>query len=177
MKCFIVYTTYRMHHEKTYVYFIGRLENGQSFAAIKQTDPYFYIKTKDVKKAKKINKDLKIQETKCTNFAQEPVSKVIVGEPKEVSSLRKIFEEEKIICYEADIRFTQRCLIDLNLHATVEIKGDYDIEGRQGTIYDKYEAELLKNVLNIKTEYWNPSWVFVSWEELFSKMDKINKAD
>lgn len=54
-------------------------------------------------------------------------------------------------------------------------KGDYDIEGRQGTIYDKYEAELLKNVLNIKTEYWNPSWIFVSWEELFSKIDKINK--
>lgn len=54
-------------------------------------------------------------------------------------------------------------------------KGDYDINGRQGTIYDKYDAELLKNVLEIKTEYWNPSWVFISWEELFSKIDKIDK--
>ncbi len=35
----------------------------------------------------------------------------------------------------------------------------------------KYETELLKDVLDIK----NPSWVFVSWEELFNKIDKINK--
>ena len=53
-------------------------------------------------------------------------------------------------------------------------KGDYDINGRSGTIYFHDESEILKNLLNIKTEYWNPSWDFVSWEELFSKMDKIN---
>ena len=53
-------------------------------------------------------------------------------------------------------------------------KGDYDINGMPGTIYTHDESEVLKNLLNIKTEYWNPSWDFVSWKELFSKIDKIN---
>lgn len=54
-------------------------------------------------------------------------------------------------------------------------KGEYELEeGKKGTIYDKYEIGLLKPLLGIKTEYWNPNYEFVSWEELFSRMDKIN---
>src|SRR3989338_2069228 len=124
MKGFIVYTTYRNHHDKSYKYIVDRLENGQNFIALKQKDPYFYIKTKDVKKAKKITKN--IEETTATNFAQEPMSKVICKDPKEVPPLRKILEEQKITCYEADIRFSQRYLIDLGIHATIEIEGEYD---------------------------------------------------
>ncbi len=54
-------------------------------------------------------------------------------------------------------------------------KGEYELEeGKKGTIYDKYEIGLLKPLLSIKTKFWNPNYEFVSWEELFSKMDKIN---
>lgn len=54
-------------------------------------------------------------------------------------------------------------------------KGEYELEeGKKGTIYDKYEIGILKLLLGIKTEYWNPNYEFVSWEELFSKMDKVN---
>ena len=53
-------------------------------------------------------------------------------------------------------------------------KGKYDINGRPGTIYDRYTSDILKNLLNIKTEFWNPNWDFVTWEELYSKIDKIN---
>ncbi len=54
-------------------------------------------------------------------------------------------------------------------------KGEYELqEGKKGTIYDKYEMRFLKPLLDIKTEYWNPNYDFVSWEELFSKIDKIN---
>ena len=54
------------------------------------------------------------------------------------------------------------------------LKGDYDINGMTGTKYTHDESEILKNLLDIKIEYWNPSWDFVSWKELFSKIDKIN---
>ena len=63
MKAFIINTTYRIHHEKAYVYLFGRLENGESFVAIKQQDPFFYIKTKDTKKAKKLQ-DAEYEKTK-----------------------------------------------------------------------------------------------------------------
>ena len=58
------------------------------------------------------------------------------------------------------------------------LKGDYEITKgsiiEKGTIYDKYESKLLKDILGISTDYWNPNWDFVSWKELFSKMDKID---
>jgi len=53
-------------------------------------------------------------------------------------------------------------------------KGEELKEGKKGTIYDKYRVRLLKSLLDIKTEYWNLNYDFVSWEELFSKIDKIN---
>ena len=34
-------------------------------------------------------------------------------------------------------------------------------EDKKGTIYDKYEVRLLKPLLDIKTEYWNPNYDFV----------------
>ncbi len=92
-----------------------------------------------------------------------------------IGSIRDLLRESSNIAQNIDTIMVELYTIRKKYRGEKILKGDYDIEGRQGTIYDKYEAELLKNVLNIKTEYWNPSWVFVSWEELFSKMDKINK--
>lgn len=78
-----------------------------------------------------------------------------------------------------DVQKIDTAMIELNTIRTKYrgekiSKGDYDINGRYGTIYTHDESEILKNLLNIKIEYWNPSWDFVSWEELFSKIDKIN---
>src|SRR3990167_421387 len=92
-----------------------------------------------------------------------------------ISSIRDLLRESSNTAQNINTIMVELDTIRKKYRGEKISKGDYDIEGRQGTIYDKHEAELLKNVLDIKTEYWNPSWVFVSWEELFSKIDKINK--
>ena len=51
MKAFIVYATYRVEGNKAFIHLFGRLENGESFVTINEYKPYFYIRTKDARKA------------------------------------------------------------------------------------------------------------------------------
>ncbi len=53
-------------------------------------------------------------------------------------------------------------------------KGEEELNGKKGTIYDARRIRLLNNFLDLKYEYWNNNYSFVSWEELFSKTDKID---
>lgn len=120
---FIVYPTYDTKDEKTLIKLYGRLENGNSFLVLTEFNPYFYIRTQDVKKVKSHIKKYKIQDTNLKNFQEEPVSKISFNTQPELS---KIHEEikKKITTYEADIRPHYRFLMDNNLLGNIEIHGD-----------------------------------------------------
>lgn len=92
-----------------------------------------------------------------------------------ISSIRDLLRESSNVAQNIDTIMVELDTIRKKYRGEKISKGDYDIEGRKGTIYDKYDAGLLRDILGVKTEYWNPSWVFISWEELFSKIDKIDK--
>ena len=77
MKAFIVYPTYRIENNKSIVELYGRLENGKTFLTRNEFEPYFFIKTTDVDKAKGIVK-LKTQTTKYRNFQEEKLTKIIL---------------------------------------------------------------------------------------------------
>jgi DNA polymerase-2 len=151
MKGYVVYPTYRIIEDekkdkKPFVYLFGKLENGDSFLAIKEYRPYFYIKNKDYEKGNKIDKALKsfnaeIEDTKLKNFNDEYVLKVYTELPVDVTKLRKkLEEEENIECYEADIRFYQRFLIDYDIKGSLEITGKY----KKGNFVDRiYENPML----------------------------------
>ena len=129
MKGFIVYPTYRIKEGKAQVLLFGRLESGESFVTINDFRPYFWIKTKDKKKAEKILKEInaeniELKETDYKNFDDEPVTKVTLAVPREVPELKKVFHESNITCYEADIRFSYRYMIDKEIKGCVEIEGD-----------------------------------------------------
>ena len=128
MKGFIVYPSYRIKEGKAQVLLYGRLENGESFATINDFKPYFWIKQSDKKIAEKILKDMDtknitIEDSKFKNFDDEEMSKVILAIPREVPELKKIFMENNVISYEADIRFSYRYMIDKGIKAGMEIKG------------------------------------------------------
>src|SRR3989338_7740628 len=141
MKAFVVYPTYRIIENKAYVYLFGRLEDGESFLTINHFKPYFWNKKKDINKAKKIIsslesiKDATIEEnTKDDGSASAPVSasknfegdevvKIILTIPKQVSELRKNFVDDNIPCYEADIRFAYRFMIDHGIKGIMNVEG------------------------------------------------------
>ena len=157
MKGYIVYPTYRIIDEeidgrktkKSLVYLFGKLENGESFLAMKEYKPYFYISEKDYKKNReKVDKLLKSynaypEESTFKNFNDEPVIKIVAELPADVSKLRKTLEDENNInCYEADIRFYQRFLIDHDIKGSLEISGKH----KKGKYVDRiYEEPHIKH--------------------------------
>lgn len=132
MKGFIISPTYRIKNNKAYIYFFGRLENGESFLTINETRPYFFIKKTDLKKAKQITKiafDAEETDTETMtlkDFHEHPVVKVVVDVPPTVPLLRKELENNNVACYEADIRFVYRTIIDKNILGCIDIEGDYE---------------------------------------------------
>lgn len=160
---YVVYPTYRILDEevdgrkvkKSVVYLFGKLENGESFLAIKEYKAYFYISTQEYQKHKdKLDKTLKsynatIEKTDYKDFSDENVSKIYTELPADVAKLRKTLEEEyNITCYEADIRFYQRFLIDHDIKGSLEIHGKY----KKGNYVDRiYENP------TIKSSDWKPT--------------------
>ncbi len=140
MKGFIIYPTYRIIEGKAYIYLFGRLENNQSFLTINEFKPYFFIRTKDLKKAQDLEK-FGFEKTDLTNFKKEPVTKIILNIPPEVPKLRDIFEKQDIMCYEADIKFAYRFLIDKKIQGALEIEGEYETSERVDRIYKEPELK------------------------------------
>jgi DNA polymerase-2 len=133
---FITYPTYTTKNNKAYIILYSKLENGESAIIINEAKPYFYIKQKDSKNAHEIIKNIsgdiestleniKIENTNFLNFKKEKLSKVSLEIPKDVPIIRSNFEKSNIVCYEADIKFAYRYMIDKDIQSMFKISGDY----------------------------------------------------
>ena len=138
MKGFIIYPTYRIINNKSYIYLYGRLENNQSFLAINYFRPYFFIKSSDLKNAIKLAK-FDSEETNLKTFENDLVSKIILDIPTDVPKLRSLFEKNNIDCYEADIRFAYRIMIDKKIQGSLEIQGEYETHQTIDRVYKEPE--------------------------------------
>jgi DNA polymerase elongation subunit (family B) len=150
MKGFIVYPTYRIKQDKSFVVLIGKLENGESFATATLVKPYFFIRESDLKKAKKLD-NFESEKTNLKNFDDKKVTKIILNTPSEVRELKKLFEEESIPCYEADIRLVYRYLIDNNILGSIEIEGDYENNNEIDRFYREPEIKPSSHIPKLKT--------------------------
>lgn len=122
MEGFIITTHYEVIKDLPVIKLFGRLKDGKSFQANVNYLPYFFIKKSDEKKANEII-PLIIEESQLKNMNGEEVSKITLQDPKKVSELRKILEDHDIACFEADIRFTMRWLIDNDILSAIKIEG------------------------------------------------------
>jgi DNA polymerase-2 len=134
MKGLIIHPTYRTHSGKSFVHLYGRLENGESFLSINEFRPYFYIKKSDLNKALDTER-VEFEETSMKNFSGEPVVRILTEYPRHVGELRRALQKRGIDCYEADIRFAYRFLIDTNIRGFLNIEGDYTSGDRVDRIY------------------------------------------
>jgi DNA polymerase II len=163
-KAFIVYSTYRIDEpgENARIHIFGRLENDKSFEAVFDVKPYFFIKKVDKDDAKAIIEDSELnaefEEVKLKNLYDEDVTKIITNIPKDVSELRKLLEKNNIPCYEADVRFTQRFLMDNNIKGSMIIEGKEQESNNVNTFFDnpvittcEYKPKNLK-ILSIDIE-------------------------
>lgn len=133
MKAFIITSSYEYINNKAIIQLYGRLENGESFQADVASTPYFFIKTKQKESAQKIL-EAKFEDTTLQTMNKEPVTKISITNPKEITQVRETLENNNIPCFEADISFTRRYLIDKNIKTTINILG----EKRSGTYTTAY---------------------------------------
>ncbi len=161
MRGFVVYPTYRIIDNQSYIYLFGRLENGESFLTINPYKPYFFIKKKDQEKVLLIQKTnhFTIEESNCKNFQKEEVIKIIVEMQSQITPLKKEFENSSIATYEADLRFPIRFMIDHGIKGSLNIEGEYKKGNYIERIYESpilseapiYEAKLRVLSIDIET--------------------------
>ena len=153
MKGFIIYPSYTVIDNATFIQLFGKLENGQSFMTLNKFSPYFYVKEED---AKRLPKEFRVEKTKLTNFKKESVLKVLFKTRPELNNAYKELHKE-IEIYEADIRPQYRFIIDNDLLGSVNIEGDYETSDEIDRIYREpdifpshYEPKL--KIVSIDTE-------------------------
>ncbi|MFT4343292.1 MAG: DNA polymerase domain-containing protein [Candidatus Woesearchaeota archaeon] len=108
--------------EKTVIQLYGRLETGDSFVALFDYKPYFYIKETDLKKAEKIVK-CDITNTTFHNFDNEKVVKLAYTTPKALNEARKALYDAEIACYESDVQAPMQFLIEHELKGSIRLEG------------------------------------------------------
>ncbi len=135
MKGFIIYASYTVVEERAYVQLYGRLENGESFVTLHHYQPYFYIKTDDLAIAQELSSDFTHEETTYKDKDDNPVTKILLDLPADVQKLRKIFADADVTCYEADIKFQYRFLMDHDLKGGIVIDGHYETSERVDRVY------------------------------------------
>jgi DNA polymerase-2 len=144
MKGFIVCSDYEIKDEKTVIELYGRLENGESFVALKTIKPYFFIKKSELSRVKSQLKDFEVEETKLTTFNEEPVIKV---SHDSITLLNKIAKEihHEADLYESDVKPVFRFLIDNGINGTLNIEGDYQNSERVDRVYYEPDITPVKN--------------------------------
>ena len=73
------------------------------------------------------------------------MTKITLDLSKDVPLVRDLFVDAGIICYEADIRYVNRFLIDKDLKGAIDIEGDFE-RPAEGTIDRMYVEPTLKSV-------------------------------
>jgi len=153
MKGFIVYPSYLIINGKTHVQLFGRLENGESFVSINELQPYFFIKSPDLKKAEKYLQKFKVEKTNFTNFESQPVAKISCPHHIELNKLAKALHHLNIDTYESDIKPHFRFMIDNDILGSIEISGDWISSEKINRIYHNPE---------IKSASFNPKLKIIS---------------
>ncbi|HEV8337482.1 MAG TPA: DNA polymerase II [Candidatus Polarisedimenticolia bacterium] len=133
---FILQPTYRIEAGKPIVYIFGKLETGEPFLVRDgRSTPHFFVRESDAPRAWQIGADRQAP-TGWTTLDLEPVLRVEVPTPPDAAPLRDRLRAAGIPCYEADVRFALRFLIDRHLRGSIAIEGASRAGNRIPRIYD-----------------------------------------
>jgi DNA polymerase-2 len=120
---FILQPTYRIDSGKPVVHLFGKLETGAAFLVrLTGRRPRFYLRSVDAEKAQALGAPPPF-DCKMTTFAGDPVVGVELALPSEAPPLRDRLLAAGIPCFEADVRYALRPLIEAGIRGSLEIDG------------------------------------------------------
>jgi DNA polymerase-2 len=122
---FILQPTYRIESGRPVVLIHGKLEQGGSFLVRDDRSvPFFHVRQVDAGRAGKLGARIVEEEPPRHTLTGDPVVRVEVDRPQDCPPLRDRLESAGVECFEADVRFAYRYLIDRGIRGAVEIAGD-----------------------------------------------------
>lgn len=138
---FILQSTYRIEDRKPVVMIHGRLEYGGSFL-IRDTRqiPSFYIRAADAHKARRAGAAVIEKGLPRTTLSGEPAARIEVPVPQEIPPLREKLMAAGVACFEADVPFATRYLIDRGIRGTLEIRGAHGPGDRIAAVFENPEV-------------------------------------
>ena len=156
---FILHPTYRLEAGRPVIYLFGRLETGETFLIRdRRCVPYFFVRRSDARKAWQLGADRQAP-TELTTFSGEAVDRVEVPTPADTTELRGRLLGAGIPCFEADVRFAMRYLIDRDLRGAVAIEGPSRAGSRVTRVFDdphlspcEFRPELKTLSLDLETD-------------------------
>lgn len=120
---FILQSTYRIRNGRPVVHLYGRLESGESFLVTDDRErPHFFVAADDMERAALFGAE-NVSPSRLETFDGRPAARVDVRLPADTRPLRRRFNEHGIACYEADVLFARRYLIDRGIRGALEIRG------------------------------------------------------
>jgi len=127
-KGFLLQATYRVESGRPVVHLYGRLETGETFLVRDSRQvPHFYVREADADRARRLGAPRPVP-TGLRTLRGEPVVRIELPLPLDTLPLRERLAAAGIPCFEADIPFATRYLVDRGIRASLEIEG----EGRRG---------------------------------------------
>ena len=121
MRGFILQPTYNIEGNRPVIHLYGRLENGEAFLIRDDREvPHFYIESGDVERARNLT-TIDLAPSPRRTLEGKPVARVNLRLPSDTPPLRDRLISQGIRCYEADVRFAMRFLIDRGIRGSLEI--------------------------------------------------------
>ncbi|MBI4514454.1 MAG: DNA polymerase II [Deltaproteobacteria bacterium] len=138
MHGFLLTPTYRVVAGVPEVHLYGVLESGEPCLIIdNRTRPCFFVRAADAQAALALG--AAVEPSPLRTLSGEPAARVTVALPGDVPPLRRRLEERGVICWEADVRFAYRYLIDRGIRGAFAVAGHSQTHERLGRVFHNPE--------------------------------------
>ncbi len=133
---FILTPTYRLVDDRPEVHLYAVLETGEPALVVDdRARPYFFVRAADAGAVRQAAPGASLAPTDLRTFAGEPVVRVEVDRPGDVPPLRTRLAAAGVVCFEADVRFAYRYLIDRGIRGAFAVEGPFQRGPGVGRVY------------------------------------------
>jgi DNA polymerase-2 len=133
---FVLTPSYRVADGRAEVHLHAVLETGEAALVVDdRLPPYFFARLTDQDAVRRAAPAARVVETACLTFAGEPVVRIEVDLPGDVPPLRARLAEVGVECFEADVRFAYRYLIDRRIRGAFAVDGPFERRPGVGRVY------------------------------------------
>jgi DNA polymerase-2 len=133
---FVLTPTYRVAAGRPEVHLHAVLEGGEPALVVDdRLVPYFFVREADADAVRRLAPGARLVPQDLRTFAGEAVVRAEVRLPADVPPLRARLAEAGVECFEADLRFAYRYLIDRGIRGAFTVDGPHERRPGVGRVY------------------------------------------